>query len=71
MSENQTKFLQGEVWRAARDGLVDKIKTILEKDEKEIAKEIINRHTKEDGQSTTPQHKYPQTIVITANRRKG
>ena len=54
MSENQTQFLKGEVWRAARDGLADKIKVTLENVEYDIVTEILNHHTIEDGQSTTP-----------------
>ena len=54
MSENQTQFLKGEVWRAARDGLADKIKVTLENVECDIVTEILNHHTTEDGQSTTP-----------------
>ena len=54
MSENQTQFLKGEVWRAARDGLAEKIKVTLENVECDIVTEILNHHTTEDGQSTTP-----------------
>ena len=54
MSENQTQFLKGEVWRAARDGPADKIKVTLENARCDIVTEILNHHTTEDGQSTTP-----------------
>ena len=54
MSENQTQFLQDEVWGAAREGQTERLKALLENVRKEIASEILNHHTNEDGQRTTP-----------------
>ena len=54
MSENQTQCLQDEVWGAAREGQTGQLKAILENIRKEIASEILNHHTNEDGRRTTP-----------------
>ena len=54
MSEYEISNLKYEVWTAARDGQTNRLKTLLENVRKELADEILNNHTDEDGQSTTP-----------------
>ena len=54
MSEYQTQFLRGEIWRAARDGDIYKLKVIVENVEKKKRNEILSHQVNEGGQSTTP-----------------
>ena len=54
MSENQTKFLQNEVWSAVRYGQTNRLKALLEDVDKDVVCEVLCYHTGEDGQSTTP-----------------
>ena len=52
---NYTEILKYEVWKAARDGHKDDVLDFLENIiRKSLVEEIINHHTDEDGQSTTP-----------------
>ena len=54
MSEYEISKLKNEVWTSARDGQSNRLKALLENVRKEIACEILNHYTNEDGQSTTP-----------------
>ena len=52
---NYTEILKNEVWKAARDGHSDDVLDFLENIIRtSLVEEIVNHHTDEDGQSTTP-----------------
>ena len=53
--EYDIKSLRNKVFQATRDGLADKIvKLLLDQDNETVAKDVLNYHTNENGQSTTP-----------------
>ena len=53
--EYYINWLKKQVFQAARDGKVDKIVTLLLDQDKDIVdKDVLNYHTKTNGESTTP-----------------
>ena len=53
--EGDINSLRKQVFQAARDGLEDKIETLLlDQDRDSVVKDVLNYHTKENGESTTP-----------------
>ena len=51
---NYTEILKYELWKAARDGHKDGVLDFLKDIGEDLVDEIINHHTSEGGQSTTP-----------------
>ena len=54
MCEYGIEFLKRQVWIAARNGQADRIVELLWKVDRNDVNEILNNHTEEDEQSTTP-----------------
>ena len=54
-TEYDIKSLRNKVFQAARDGQADKIvKLLLDQDNETVVKDVLNHHTNENGQNTTP-----------------
>ena len=66
MKEGDINSLRKQVFQAARDGPEDKIVTLLlDQDRDNVVKDVLNYHTEENGESTTP------LIIAAKNGQEG